>query len=189
MLADFQQECSGCQNISNSGLYFDKEIYSCSIYIIMILIMWKIEIIFSCLLLLKGSCANTEDFTFTLELTTSEHAVTKVVESSVVDYTVEAISNFTTNFNNEVFFENNLPGSCINSTIKEGVTEVPIDGIASERDSPQGAPQPPQARGPPRFRGTAKEQQTLDYIYNFFNYYYNPIVVIVGLFGEYGYLF
>ena len=154
----------------------------------MILIMWKIEIIFSCLLLLNGTCTNTEGITVALEPSTSEHAVTIMIESNFVDHTVEAISNFT-NSNGEVSIENNASGSRISSTLKEGLIDVPLDGIVSERDSPQGAPQPSQARSPPRFKGTAKEQQILDHIYNFFNYYYNPIVVIVGLFGKYEYLY
>ena len=141
--------------------------------------MWKIEIILSYFLLLNGTCTTTEDITVTLGPSTLEHVVTKMMESNFVDHTFGATYNFTSNSNGEALIEYNTSGS----PVKEGLTEVP------EKNSLREAPQPPQARGPPRFRGTAKEQQILDHIYNFFNYYYNPIVVIVGLFSEYGYLY
>ena len=152
----------------------------------MFLIMCKIEIIFSCLLLLNGIITSTEEITITLERSTSEHAMSKNIESNFEGYTIEHIFNVTTNFNSEVLMEKNTSGSRVISTITEGLTEVLLErNSAHETSEP---PRPPQARGPPRFKGTAKEQQILDHAYNFFNYYYNPIVVIAGLLGEYKYL-
>ena len=83
-----------------------------------------------------------------------------------------------------------IDDNVLNNTPKGNSSEVVVDNDKVKPPKqgiklPPGGRAPPRpAGGPPPFTGTQKEREILDDIEYFMKKFYNPIVVIIGLLGE-----